>query len=185
VQGVFHRTQRLFLRPAFPEDWEAIYDGVAEEAITRNLARAPWPYLPHHAQDFAARGQDPQIPNFAIILPDAPGGARLIGMAGLLVDEGETLQIGYWIARAFWGHGFATEAACGVLEVARMLGHARVFAGHFADNPASGAVLRKAGFKPCGTTRMAFSLARGQSAELVDYAINLTPEPSGELRRAA
>ena len=50
----------------------------------------------------------------------------------------------------YWGRGFATEATRAVIEIARLLGHARLSAGHFADNPASGRVLRKAGFKPTG-----------------------------------
>ena len=182
---MFHRTKRLFLRPAFPEDWEAIYQGVAEEAIVRNLARVPWPYLPQHAQEFAARGQDPHIPNFAVTLPDPDGGAALIGMAGLLIDEAGALQIGYWLARPYWGQGYATEAALGVLEVARMLGIRQLHAGHFADNPVSGAVLRKVGFVPSGTTSMLFSVARGEKAQMVDYAIDLAPDDNSELRRAA
>ena len=40
-----------------------------------------------------------------------------------------------------------------------------VVAGHFADNPASGRVLEKAGFLYTGETRPAFSCARGESAD--------------------
>lgn len=49
---MFHRTQRLFLRPVFPEDWEAIFVGIADEGVVRNLARAPWPYRADDARHF-------------------------------------------------------------------------------------------------------------------------------------
>ncbi|HCB79059.1 MAG TPA: GNAT family N-acetyltransferase, partial [Erythrobacter sp.] len=42
--------------------------------------------------------------------------------------NGQT-ELGYWIAQPYWGRGFATEAARGVLEVARLLGHQRIEAG--------------------------------------------------------
>ena len=42
--AMFFRSERLFLRPVWPEDWQAILNGIADEAVVRNLARAPWPY---------------------------------------------------------------------------------------------------------------------------------------------
>ena len=55
--------------------------------------------------------------------------------------------MGYWIARDHWGRGYASEAGRAALEVVRALGHRRVQAGHYVDNPASGRVLRKLGFR--------------------------------------
>jgi RimJ/RimL family protein N-acetyltransferase len=165
---VFHRSQRLFLRPAFPEDGGAILAAIGEEAIVRNLARAPWPYGIADARAFAALPQNPQLPHFLVTLP----GAGVIGSAGLGEHEGEP-ELGYWIARAHWSRGYATEAAGAVLHVARMLGHRRVVAGHFVDNPASGRVLRKLGFVPTGRNAQRFSAARGHVVESVEYALDL------------
>jgi len=39
---------------------------------------------------------------------------RLVGHAGLVrqeVDGRNEIELGYWLARDFWGHGLATEAA--------------------------------------------------------------------------
>ena len=41
---VFHRSDRLLLRPIWPEDWKSVLTGIADEGVVRNLARAPWPY---------------------------------------------------------------------------------------------------------------------------------------------
>ena len=165
---MFHRSQRLFLRPPFPEDCSAILRSLNDEAIVRNLARAPWPYTIEDARSYAALVQNPYFPHFLVTLPDV----GVIGAAGISEHEGEP-QIGYWIAREHWGKGYATEASAAVLQIARMLGHKRLTAGHFADNPASGKVLRKIGFVPSGRPGKRFSLARGMAAESVEYALDL------------
>ncbi|MBY0344399.1 MAG: GNAT family N-acetyltransferase [Sphingomonadales bacterium] len=165
---MFHRSERLFLRPAFPEDCGAILAGIGEESIVRNLARAPWPYTMDDARNFAALPQDQRLPHFVVTVP----GNGVIGSAGMGEHEGEP-ELGYWIAREHWGRGYATEAAGAVLRIARTLGHRRVVAGHFTDNPASGRVLRKLGFIPTGRPGKRFSLARGQMVESVEYALDL------------
>lgn len=165
---MFHRSERLFLRPAFPEDCGAILAGIGEESIVRNLARAPWPYTLDDARNFAALPQDTRLPHFLVTVP----GKGVIGSAGMGEHEGEP-ELGYWIAREHWGRGYATEAAGAVLKVARALGHRRVVAGHFVDNPASGKVLRKLGFVPTGRPGRRFSLARGQMVDSVEYALDL------------
>lgn len=169
---MFHRSERLFLRPAFPEDWEGILAGIGgDENIARNLARAPWPYGEAEARSFAAMPQDLRLPHFLITLP----GKGVIGSAGLGENDGKP-ELGYWIARPHWGQGYATEAAGAVLRIARTLGHTRLTAGHFVDNPASGRVLRKLGFVPTGRMTQRHSCARGTLADSVEYAIALDAE---------
>lgn len=168
---MFIRSERLFLRPGWPEDWEELLTVINDEGVVRNLARAPWPYTMDHAMEFAAREQERLLPHFFVTLPTSKG-ARLVGSIGLGRD-GDDVELGYWIAREWWGQGFATEAARAVLRLAAALGHRRLVAGHFADNPASGRVLAKAGFRPTGEQRMRFSAGRGAEAPAVSYAIAL------------
>src|SRR5690606_28637556 len=158
---MFFRSERLFLRPGFAEDWRELYDAIADAAVVRNLASAPWPYRPADARQFCVRLQDPRYPHFLLTRP-SPEGAALVGAAGLGNRGGEA-ELGYWIARPHWGQGFATEAARGVLEIARMLGHRRILASHHQDNPASGQVLRKLGFRPTGAVERRFCAGRGES----------------------
>ena len=167
---MFIRSERLFLRPAWPEDWEELLTLIADEAIVRNLARAPWPYGPDEARDFAARPQDPRLPHFFV--SNASNGA-MIGSVGLGRDDDGRTELGYWIARPHWGRGYAPEAARAVLRLARTLGHRHVVAGHFVDNPASGRVLAKVGFRPTGKVVLRFSLGRGCEVESVEYATDL------------
>jgi RimJ/RimL family protein N-acetyltransferase len=175
---MFFRSERLFLRPAWPEDWKAIYQGICDEGIVRMLARAPWPYREEDARDFAVRARGSAGPKFVITLPDESG-APLIGMIGIEPREGFDHEMGYWIARSHWGHGFATEAGNAVLGVARSIGLKRILAGHFLDNPASGRVLEKLGFHPTGEVLREFSLGRGDHAPSRRMAIALD-EADGE-----
>jgi RimJ/RimL family protein N-acetyltransferase len=168
---MFIRSERLFLRPAWPEDWTELLPAIADEGVVRNLARAPWPYTADDAREFALRPQERMLPHFLVTLPTADG-AKLIGSAGLSRD-GDQVELGYWIARAHWGQGYATEAARAVLSQARALGHTRLIASHFTDNPASGSVLRKVGFCPAGEKRIRYSAGRQGVALAQAYALEL------------
>lgn len=178
---MFHRTERLFLRPAWPEDWQAVLGGIADAGVVRNLARVPWPYGPEQARDFVARPQDPRHPHFLIV---EPASGHAIGCAGLGEHPAGVSEIGYWLARPYWGRGYATEAAGGVIEIARLVGHRALAAGHFVDNPASGRVLRKLGFHPTGETRPRFSCARNRKVPSVEYVLDLEGDAAPRMRAA-
>lgn len=169
---MFHRSDRIMLRPIWPEDWPGIYEGMNDESVVRNLARAPWPYTPEDAREFAASGAMPGTARFLVTLPDEPG-APVVGGIGLDTGEEDEHELGYWIARPYWGQGLATEAAQAALAVGRAIGWNRVSAAHFLDNPASGRVLVKAGFQPTGQTAMRFSRGRGREAQVACFAIDL------------
>lgn len=72
-------------------------------------------------------------------------------------------ELGYWIGRPYWNRGYATEAARGAMKwVKRDWRKPVVVSGHFADNPASGQVLCKAGFLYTGDIERRSSAARGR-----------------------
>jgi len=169
---MFIRSERLFLRPGWPEDWQELLSRIDDEAVVRNLAKAPWPYTAEHARFFASKQQDKRCPHFFVTLPTSSRPAEIVGCVGLAEENGE-VELGYWFAREHWGKGYATEAARAVLRLARVLGHQELVAGHFIDNPASGAVLRKIGFTPTGKLRQRFSLSRGYEEQSVEHRIVL------------
>lgn len=98
----------------------------------------------------------------------------IVGIVGLWNPEGwPEPELGWVLFEGHEGKGYATEAARAVLRFARVLGHHHLVAGHFIDNPASGAVLRKVGFKPTGAVRQRYSLARGYETQSVEHRIDL------------
>ena len=181
---MFMRTERLFLRPVFEEDWRDVYREIADESIVRNLARAPWPYRQEDARDFCARAARESVTRFAITLPTAKG-APVIGMIGFEKLDGEGEELGYWIGRNWQRRGFATEAVRGVIAIAEALGTRSLEAGHFTDNPASGKVLRKAGFLPTGAVESMASAGRGGEKVPCRRFVLPLRDNASELRPAA
>ena len=167
---MFVRTKRLILRPAWAEDARALTDAIADEAIVRNLGRAPWPYTIEDARQFIAIDHDKRTPNFMIIW-HANEESKLIGSCGL-AEINDRIELGYWLARPYWGFGYATEAARAVMEIALSLGHECLHAGYFSDNPASGHVLRKLGFVKNGPNHQFYSLGRGETADSTPMVAN-------------
>jgi RimJ/RimL family protein N-acetyltransferase len=185
---MFYRSERLFLRPAFPEDARELHQAICDARIVAMLASAPWPYRLADAQESCTRPADPRAPRFLVTAPGDKG-APIVGAVGLhRGDDG--LELGYWVARDHWGRGYATEAGRGALEIARALGHGRVLAGQFVDNPASGRVLRKLGFRETGEIRPTFCRARGGELVLarryaLDFAEADAEATQGDRMRAA
>ncbi len=156
---MFLRTSRLLLRPLFPEDWREVYHGINDADVVRMLARAPWPYSPQDAKDNCSAKREPFDLRFVITLP-GENGAPIIGQIGADCNV-DVPEIGYWIARDYQGNGYVTEALLGLLGLLAALGVREVEAGHYIDNPASGAVLKKAGFIESGELRPTHALGRG------------------------
>ena len=158
---MFARTPRLLLRPGFPEDATALAAAMADKAIARNLAVVPWPYTLRDAEAFLASPRDPVLPSM-LIYERTDGAPQLIGSCGLGRRPSGAVEMGYWIARAHWGRGFATEACEALIGIARALGLANLEGSHFIDNPASARVLEKLGFEPLGLIAPRLSCARGE-----------------------
>jgi 8-oxo-dGTP diphosphatase len=82
----------------------------------------------------------------------------MIGSVGLrLKADGKSADLGYWIGRKFWRHGYGLEAASrltawGLAEL-RIAGVTATVA---EDNEASLSVLRRAGFVQTGKGKQAF-----------------------------
>lgn len=165
---MFARTERLLLRPGWPEDAAALTAAIADEGIVRNLASAPWPYAENDAKSFLTGWADAPLPRFLMVQRTAAQ-PRIIGCIGLdRMENGET-ELGYWVARPYWGLGYATEAGRHMIDLARTLGIAEIVASHFIDNPASGGVLRKLGFRPTGRIVERHSKGRRAAAPVAEY----------------
>jgi RimJ/RimL family protein N-acetyltransferase len=176
---MFARTERLLLRPGWREDAPALFQAICDPRIVRNLAQAPWPYTPDHALSFLTRERGRHDTSCLIFLRSA-GAPLLAGGIGLQRLPSGDDELGYWIARPFWGQGIATEAGRAVIAHARHgLRLKRLASGHFVDNPASGRVLAKLGFKP-GATAMRYSAGRGGEVPCKLFELDLAAEGCAE-----
>ncbi|MBI1778827.1 MAG: GNAT family N-acetyltransferase [Proteobacteria bacterium] len=80
-------------------------------------------------------------------------------------------SFGYWFGEPWWSQGYATEAGEAVMRFAfDQVSLAGLTSGRAADNPASGRVLEKLGFKRTGEISV-WSKPRGCSIRQVTYAL--------------
>lgn len=175
---MFIRSKRLFLRPGWPEDADELAPLIGEAAVARQLVGVPLPCSADDARAFLALPVVALLPQLCITLPSAAG-TRLVGGIGLRREHGE-VTLDCWIGRPHWGRGYATEATRALLAQARLLGHRRIIAWQFVDNPASARVLAKAGFRPTGEARQRHSLARGGAALALTHSAILEPACYGD-----
>ena len=177
---MFARTTRLFLRPGWTEDIEAIHAAFDDEVIAQNLSTPPWPYTVCDAHSFLCQTRHIQHPNLLITRRTA-GAPQVIGSIGISPMQGsDQIELGYWISRQHWGLGYATEAARAMLDIAGALGYKEIMAEHFTDNPASGKVLRKLGFHSTGRVLNRHSNGRGKSAPVLEYKKSLAKNNASE-----
>ncbi len=88
-------------------------------------------------------------------------GGSMIGLVDIDEIAKGSGELGYWFDRANWGNGFAYEAAeAGVSFATSVIGLRTLSSSHAVDNPKSGAILTKLGFKTT-TLSMKNSKPRG------------------------
>ena len=182
---MFARTSRLTLRPAWPEDAPALSQAIGHQQVVRMLSHVPWPYALDDAQQFLSKprtGTDA----FFLILSHEQGYPRIVGGIGIHPEAEGGHEFGYWLTPNAWGRGYATEAGRAVVAIARhALGLKRLKAGHFIDNPASGRVLTKLGFKPTGAVVRRPCRARGTDMPSAEFELDLCEGRPCEERMAA
>ena len=141
-------TGRLLLRAPHLEDAKAVASLANDRRIAENTAWVPHPYRLADAEAFLAGvNRAPTETTFAITLHDH----SLIGMCGFTMIDGPAPDLSLWLGIAYWGRGYATEAARAAIDHAFTEGgHNALQAGARVTNPASRRVLEKCGFQWTG-----------------------------------
>jgi RimJ/RimL family protein N-acetyltransferase len=156
ANAVVLNTTRLRLRPLYRDDIPQLLPLIGAREVAATTLRIPHPYTEEDALKFLEYSdsvwQKQEGASFGIFIRE---GERLCGGIGLAAHlEHNRAELGYWIGIPFWGNGYCTEAAREVLQFGfENFRLHRIDAGHFANNPASGHILRKLGMKHEGTTR--------------------------------
>lgn len=171
---MFARTPRLTLRPPWPEDAPALARAIGHESVVTMLARAPWPYALGDAESFLSQPRAATDPACLILGRERPYPDVIGAISITRRDEGH--ELGYWLTPSAWGRGYATEAGQAMLGMARhALGLKRLRSSHFLDNPASGKVLTKLGFRRTGETLL-HSVARGGEVPCATLELDLAEQ---------
>jgi ribosomal-protein-alanine N-acetyltransferase len=150
-------TDRLLLREFVEGDWLAV---LAYQSDPRHLRYYPW--IERTAEEVQAfvqsfieqQRQQPRCKFQLAITLKADG--RLIGNCGLRQDSPDARQadLGYELDPAYWGHGYATEAARALLRFGfEERGLHRIWASCLAENHASVRILERIGMVREGRQR--------------------------------
>jgi len=148
------KTERLILRSFTLADAPIVQKLAGDREIADTTMNIPHPYIDGAAEEWigmhAERFQTGKVVTYAIVLKKS---SQLIGAISLLVLRTfDRAEMGYWVGKDFWNHGYCTEAAAALLKFGfGSLRLNRIFAEHFTRNPASGAVMEKIGmsFEGC------------------------------------
>lgn len=127
-------ANKIHLAPMAEVDPGLLASYLNDYDIVRWLARVPFPYTVDDANAFLEiAGHDPWIK--AIMAPE--------GFAGVV---GLDPELGYWLAKPFWGKGYITAAARQLLAQHFIHSEDEVCSSHFAGNERSASVLTRLGF---------------------------------------
>lgn len=143
------RTRRLILRPPRPDDAPQVVALLNDWEVIKQTAALPCPFTEADAAAWIAADAAQMVADRIVLrrlITRADDGTPL-GAIDLFERGGEP-QVAYWIGRAHWSQGFATEAAAPfVAHVFATTALPRLRAGIFVENVASARVLEKLGFR--------------------------------------
>ena len=173
AHGSFHElvltTERLVLRPPVVGDAAAAYELLGDPEVMRFLGgeRVPSDDVPKVIEKWLDRWRANGMGPLIVELRES---RRFLGRTGILVwdtrtwthgtsfaDAGSYAQpeLGWAIARAHWGHGYATEAARAVRDWARTHRSVENLISLIApENSASQRVAQRLGASPAETVRL-------------------------------
>lgn len=150
------------LRPFADSDEESLIRSINDRAVARNMYSIPHPYTLSDAREWLAfcAHTEAEVPrsafHFAIEIDGEVAGG--IGVYSIDVHKAE---VGYWLARRYWGQGIMTRVVNEITRFGlRQLGLKKMYAYVFSYNPASKRVLEKAHYQTEGVLRCEFKKGR-------------------------
>ena len=135
----------LMLRPFKAQDEQLLVEYLNDPQVTHYLSsRIPFPYKAEDAQWWINKGSR----NGFIRAITVNG--KLAGCVGAEVGQHEyqhCAEVGYWLAKDFWGNGFATQALTLLVDELKQITQiVRLQASVYEGNQSSAKVLEKCGF---------------------------------------
>jgi RimJ/RimL family protein N-acetyltransferase len=154
-------SDHIHLTDIRPSDKNAFIEHLNEKEIYDNTLRIPFPYTEKDANEWITlvaqnSEREGQPIQFAIRDDDE----RLIGgcgFDGLRIGKSHRAEIGYWLAKPYWGRGIMTAVVGRLCDYAfNNFGLVKITAHVFTSNPASGRILEKCGFQLEGVLKKHF-----------------------------
>ncbi len=160
-------TQRLILRTPRTTDAERLSGLSSDLDVARMTTRIPHPNSVANILAWLAGSEAGAEQNFVATL-----NGEIIGVCSFRQDPDPAIgELGYWVGKPYWGRGYATEMARGLIRhVFATTARTALPISHFIDNPASARVIGKCGFKPVGR-RSLHCISRGADVVALTYSL--------------
>lgn len=167
---LLHINEEYFLSALTEADVPALVKWLAEKQIADQTLAIPYPYSTEDALWFINFLKEDKMRNWAIRTKDG----LAIGCIGFQAEHRNgphCSEIGYWLAKPYWGKGIVLAAVKKLCEYGfNELNFVRIEAPIFAFNKASQRVVEKAGFEKEGHLRKAY-FKNGEYFDGVLYSI--------------
>ncbi len=165
-------TERFVLRPLRRSDVGLIEMYAGNETVAKMTATVPHPLPPGSTEAYIQRVSAEGTSEHVWAIDGIAGGdPEIMGLIALADVDPGLVEIGYWVAPAFWNWGIASEVVSTIVEN-NPLNNKTMFASVFQDNPASARVLTNCGFQYIGDAE-SFSVARDASVATWTYSKKL------------
>ncbi|MDO4546912.1 MAG: GNAT family N-acetyltransferase [Clostridia bacterium] len=170
---IFVKTPRLTIRRMTMKDAVDIFEYSRDERVARHVLWSAHTSIGEsrsYIRSMIRRYRAGDAASYAIEFNST---GRVIGTIGFMCykEEHNCVEIGYSLSRRYWNQGLMTEAVKAVIDYGfDKLNLHRIEAQHEIDNPASGAVMRKAGMKYEGRLRQRL-MNKGKYVDVDLYAI--------------
>ena len=173
-----NETLRLRFRFWRESDAEQLYKYASDPDVG---PRAGWP--PHSSVEESRQIIQKIFSNDHIWAIELKETNEIIGCIGYYTHEESNIgidemdaELGYWIAKPYWNQGICTEALRAMIDYCfNTKGFFTLWCDFFVDNPASGRVMEKCGFRDTGEVNWLSHLYRGDERPVkvmrLDYAL--------------
>lgn len=137
-EGKYIQTSRLFLMPLDVSDAAEAFKWCGDAEVNRFMNYT----LYTDVRDVAKWIEDSGHNCFGFFLRNG----QLIGSGDVAVNKNGECELGYNLAKAYWGKGYCTEASLGMLSFRAVQGIREFACEHAVDNVRSARVIQKCGF---------------------------------------
>lgn len=149
-------TKKFTLRPFKKTDAKDVAKYINDKTIYNNTSHIPYPYKLKDAKEWLEKTianyvkKKPRGFHFAIEIKK-----EVVGCVSLMeIQGGYKAEVGYWLARKYWGKGIMSEAVSELVNYGvKKFKLVRIYAYVFAHNKGSEKVLKKNKFKKEGYIR--------------------------------
>lgn len=146
-------TKKILLRHWRESDAEMLYKYASDPEVGPHAGWSPHKSVEESLEIIRTLFNSDHM--WAIVLKETD---EVIGCMGYFIHGESNINIGendveagYWIARPYWNQGICTEALRLLIDYCFIeKGFDNIWSDYFVDNPASGHVMEKCGFKDTG-----------------------------------